>query len=66
MRCNICNTILEPTQIRQDKHGEWMPCPKCVTEAWLSNTEDGRVELDDEDMEFFMSDMDAAGYTPDE
>ena len=58
MRCHICNTILEPTQIRKDKHDEWMPCPKCVTESWVTD------DMDDEDMEFLSIDLDAMGWSP--
>ena len=61
MRCNICNKILEPTHIKQDKRGEWMPCAACVSAAWVDVNLEGNLVLSDEDAEFYMSDMDAVG-----
>ena len=61
MRCNICNKILEPNHIKQDKRGEWMPCAACVAAAWVDVNLEGNLVLSDEDAEFYMSDMDAVG-----
>ena len=61
MRCNICNKILEPNHIKQDKRGEWMPCAACVAAAWVDVDEENKMHLSDGDMEFFMSDLDAVG-----
>jgi hypothetical protein len=61
VRCHICNRLLEPTQVRQDKHGEWMPCHACVTASWIDPSENNVTGLDDEDVEFFISDVDAVG-----
>jgi uncharacterized protein with PIN domain len=58
MRCHICNSQLEPVQVRQDKHGDWMPCHTCVTASWI---DDNYSRLSDEDVELFSNDMDAVG-----
>ena len=61
MRCNICNKVIEPTQIKQDKRGEWMPCGTCVSAAWVDLGEGNNLNLSDGDMEFFVADVDAVG-----
>tara|TARA_R110001592_G_scaffold207076_4_gene457803 strand:- start:479 stop:643 length:165 start_codon:yes stop_codon:yes gene_type:complete len=49
---------MEPTQVRQDKHGNWMPCHTCVTASWIDDTYN---HLSDEDIEHLSDDIDAVG-----